>query len=103
MRNLPPHVQLLKQITDDFVPMSLKELVHISRRWIRRQCSLLKCMSNRRSDLRRCCFSLTCCTLGAIVVDVRRSLASLTTATAEASVSANFTDSVIVKTCLLCP
>src|SRR6218665_307426 len=102
MRHLPSHDKLLKQITDDFVPMSLKELVHISRRWIRRQCSLLKRMSNRRSDLWRCCFSLAGCTLSAIA-NVGRSLASLTTSTTETSVPTDFTDSLIVQSRLLCP
>src|SRR6218665_1771667 len=102
VRNLPPHEQLLRQITDDFVPMSLKELVHISRRWIRRQCSLLKRMSNRRSNLWRCCFSLAGCTLGAIA-NVGRSLASLTTSTTETSVPTEFIYSLVVQSRLLCP
>src|SRR6218665_1727011 len=102
MRHLPSHDMLVKQVVGDFVPMSLKELVHILRRWIRRQCSLLKSMSNGGPNLWRCCFSLACCT-SVVITDVGRSLASLTTATAEASVPTNFTDSIIVQTCLLCP
>src|SRR6218665_152723 len=69
MRHLPPHDKLVKQVVGDFVPMSLKELVHILCSWIRRQCSLLKSMSNGGPNLWRCCFSLACCT-SVIIIDI---------------------------------